>query len=250
MSISSPSGLDPASKMTARQVAAPGRGLPRAVDFVIALGGLLLAGPVLALSAGAILISSRGPVLFRQQRVGKGGRLFTMLKLRTMKADGSGALITARGDHRVTGVGCVLRRTKLDELPELWNVVRGEMSLVGPRPEVPAFVDLSSPLWQEVLTVRPGITDPVTLVLRNEEELNAASEDDPEQFYRQRLQPYKLLGYVRYLRKRTPRSDLMVLIDTVLAVAAPGRTPPPSLHDIEAALARADGEVGGSTSTE
>ena len=213
-----------------------------------ALGGLILASPLLALCAGAVLVSSRGPVLFRQQRVGKDGELFTLLKFRTMRVGERGALVTASGDPRVTGVGRILRRTKLDELPELWNVVRGEMSLVGPRPEVPMYVDRSSPLWQDVLAVRPGITDPVTLALRNEEELNAAAGGDPEQFYRHRLQPYKLIGYARYLRNRTARSDLRVLVETLLAVVAPGRTPPPSIEDIEAVVAGARAESGGGRS--
>jgi lipopolysaccharide/colanic/teichoic acid biosynthesis glycosyltransferase len=128
----------------------------------------------------------------------------------------------------------LLRKTKLDELPELWNVVRGDLALVGPRPEVPGYVDLDNPLWQKVLEVRPGITDPVTLKLRNEEELLAGCGTDPEKFYLSMLQPYKLLGYVDYLRKRTWRTDVCVLIKTLFAVILPFQAPPPRVVEIDA----------------
>ncbi len=108
--------------------------------------------------------------------------------------------MTAGGDSRVTAIGRFLRRTKLDELPELWNVVRGEMSFVGPRPEVERFVRLEDPLWREVLEARPGLTDPTTLRLRDEESLLASVEGDREAYYRETLQPLKLRGYVEYLR--------------------------------------------------
>ncbi|MEM9074585.1 MAG: sugar transferase, partial [Myxococcota bacterium] len=160
------------------------------------------------------------------------GRPFTMLKLRTMRTDNAGASITADGDSRITPIGRILRKTKLDELPELWNVARGDMSLVGPRPEVPQLVDLESPLWREVLLHRPGITDPVTLRLRNEEEL-LASASNPETFYREVLQPYKLRGYAEYGRLRSTVSDVRVLVDTALAVLRPSRVPPPTLDELQ-----------------
>jgi lipopolysaccharide/colanic/teichoic acid biosynthesis glycosyltransferase len=120
-------------------------------------------------------------------------------------------------------VGRFLRRSKLDELPQLWNVVRGDMSLVGPRPEVARYVDMQDPVWQRVLRVRPGITDPVTLQLRDEEALLAGVEGDRERFYREELQPEKLRQYAAYLENRSAWADVKVLYKTVLAVLFPGR---------------------------
>ncbi len=195
-------------------------GLPRAVEIVLAAAGLMVAAPLLALSSVAIALSSRGPVLFRQERVGLRGRRFVLVKLRTMRA-ASGSGVTARDDPRITGVGRLLRRTKIDELPELWNVLRGDLALVGPRPEVPEFVNLESSAWREVLSVRPGLTDPMTLRLRDEESLMAGVHGDRLQYYRDILQPEKLRGYSEYLRSRTWRSDLAILAETAVAVCAP-----------------------------
>src|SRR5829696_8597571 len=169
-----------------------GRGLPRAVEATLACLGLAVASPILLLVAA----TSPRPVLFRQQRVGLNGRPFTLLKLRTMKVALEGSQLTVSGDARITPVGRWLRRFKLDEIPQLWNVVRGDMSLVGPRPEVPRYVDASDPLWQSVLSVRPGLTDPVTLRLRDGEVLLALAGDtgDVESYYRERLLPWKLQG--------------------------------------------------------
>jgi lipopolysaccharide/colanic/teichoic acid biosynthesis glycosyltransferase len=201
----------------------------------LALALLLAVSPLLLLVAVAVATTSRGPILFRQQRLGQGGRPFTFLKFRSMRhAAAAGVALTASGDRRVTPVGRVIRKLKLDELPELWNVVRGEMALVGPRPEVPGFVDLEDSAWREVLAARPGLTDPVTLRLRNEEELLAALEGDPEVFYTLYLLPFKLRGYRNYLSRRTWRSDLWVLWHTLLGVLFPGRNPPPtSSTDLE-----------------
>lgn len=206
-------------------------GLPRWFEGLSALLGLAVTSPVLLLCAVGVRLSSPGPVLFRQERLGRGGRPFTLLKFRTMRVGGVGAQVTAGGDARVTPFGRFLRKFKVDELPELWNVVRGELSLVGPRPEVPRFVDLRSPLWQEVLRVRPGITDPVTLRLRNEEDLFPRGED-PERFYRETLQPVKLRGYAEYLRRRSAWTDLLVLAETLLAVVVPSRARPPRREDL------------------
>ena len=142
--------------------------------------------------------------------------------------------MTAGDDPRVTPFGKVLRKLKLDELPELWNVLVGDMSLVGPRPEVPTYVDLNDQLWQEVLSARPGLTDPVTLRLRNEEALLASFEGDREVFYRELLQPSKLRGYKKYLSGRTWRSDINVLWNTFWSILFPAREPPPTLEEIAA----------------
>lgn len=159
--------------------------------------------------------------------------VFRMNKFRTMRVSGGGPFVTSRGDARITAVGRWLRLLKVDELPELWNVVRGDMALVGPRPEVPALVDRSERLWQEVLSVRPGLTDPATLALRNEEELMASVAGDGELFYRNVLQPYKLRRYCEYLRGRTWRSDVSTLLRTAFAIVRPSAFPPPSRADLE-----------------
>jgi lipopolysaccharide/colanic/teichoic acid biosynthesis glycosyltransferase len=125
--------------------------------------------------------------------------------------------------------GSLLRKLKIDELPELWNVVKGEMRLVGPRPEVPSLVDLDDPLWVETLSCPPGITDPMTLKLRDEESLLRAAGGDPERFYKTALQPFKLRGYVQYQRRRTWRTDVMVLAQTAAAIVRlPGATEDPA----------------------
>jgi lipopolysaccharide/colanic/teichoic acid biosynthesis glycosyltransferase len=192
-------------------------GLPRAAEAALALAGLAVSSPVFLAAAALVAATSPGPVLFRQQRVGLGGRPFILLKLRTMRVAPEGSQLTASGDSRITPMGRWLRRFKLDEIPQLWNVARGDMSLVGPRPEVPRYVDTADPLWQAVLSARPGLTDPVTLRLRDEESL-LAGEADVERFYRERLLPWKLRGYRDYLARRTWATDLAVLGATVLAV--------------------------------
>ena len=197
----------------------PGRsGIPRPVEAVAALAGLLLSVPLLAVAALAIVTTSRGPALFRQERVGRGGRTFRFYKLRTMRASSGGPQVTAGDDARITQVGRFLRRTKLDELPQLWNVIRGDMSLVGPRPEVPKYVNPEDPLWKRVLQARPGITDPVTLRLRDEETILKRAAGDRDRFYREQLQPLKLREYVLYLERRSWRSDLEVLWRTLTSL--------------------------------
>ena len=208
-------------------------GLPRQAEAVIALAGLVMVAPLIALAAIAIAVTSRGPVVFRQKRMGRKGRPFTMYKLRTMRVVNSGPLVTAGDDTRVTPIGKFLRKTKLDELPELWNILKGDMSLIGPRPEVPRYIDLEDPMWRLVLEARPGIADPMTLRLRNEEALLVEVEGDRERFYLETLLPFKLEGYLTYLQARSWRSDLKVLWQTVIAVAFPNKTPLPTLEEIQ-----------------
>ncbi len=198
-------------------------GIPRAVEAAVAGVGLVLASPVIAAAGLLVRATSSGPAFFRQERIGRGGRPFTLYKLRTMRAsgDGEGPQVTARGDARVTPLGRFLRRSKLDELPQLWNVVKGNMSLVGPRPEVGRYVRREDPAWRRVLAVRPGITDPVTLELRDEEALLASAPGDKERFYREELLPAKLRSYAAYLDRRSAWSDVAVLYRTVLAVLIP-----------------------------
>lgn len=210
-------------------------GLARSVEAAAAGVVLLLSVPVLAGAAALIRATSTGPALFRQTRVGRHGHCFTLYKLRSMRTSEGGPQITSADDSRVTPIGALLRKTKIDELPQLWNVVRGDLGLVGPRPEVPHYVDVTDPLWASVLESRPGITDPITLKLRSEEAL-LAQVDDPHVFYTEVLLPYKLRGNLDYLRHRTWQSDLSVLFHTVLAVIAPSRAPAPAPDDIIAAV--------------
>lgn len=200
-----------------------GGGIPRPVEALIVAVCLLLALPLLLLLALAVALSSRGPVIFRQVRVGRYGKKFTLYKLRTMRCAPEGVQVTAADDERTTRVGRVLRRTKLDELPELWNVLVGEMSLVGPRPEVPRYVDLENMMWRRALAVRPGLTDPVTILLRHEEELLATVEGDRERFYLEHLQPLKLKGHLEYLQRRSWLTDAAVILETCLTFIIPQR---------------------------
>jgi len=208
------------------------KGLPRFCDGVIAFVGLILSMPLLVLTAMAIRLTSNGPIIFRQTRVGLKGRPFTLFKFRTMHLVNSGLQVTASDDARVTRVGKILRKFKLDELPELWNVLKGDMSFVGPRPEVERYVDLNNPAWQIVLQSRPGITDPVTLKLRNEENLLADIKSDRERFYLEVLQPYKLKGYSDYLHRRSWQSDLHVLYLTAVAVLFPNTATLPTVDEL------------------
>ncbi len=149
--------------------------LKRSLDFSASLVAVAILAPLLALLALVVFLSSGPPVLFAQKRVGRDGRPFRLLKFRTMRTDaGPGPAITASGDARVTRIGRVLRATKLDELPQLINVLRGDMSLVGPRPEVPRYVARYDDRQRGVLRVRPGLTDPASVHFRDEEQLLGA----------------------------------------------------------------------------
>lgn len=162
----------------------------RGGDLLLALLLAVLLAPVAALCAGAVRWRDGAPVLFRQVRVGRGGRPFTILKFRTM-SPAAGSEVTVAGDRRVTPLGRFLRRSKLDELPQLWNVLRGEMSFVGPRPEVPAFVARQARGYRAIASLRPGITDWASLAFRDEEAVLGAHPAEPE-FYAERLLPRKV----------------------------------------------------------
>lgn len=190
-----------------------GPSLGRLVDILLALAGLLLAAPVIALAALAVWLDDGSPFFFCQQRVGWRGRSFQLWKLRTMRHLSTGLAVTAGNDARITRVGAILRRWKLDELPQFWNVLKGDMGLVGPRPEVAPYVDPANPLWRAVLDRRPGITDLATLLYRDEERLLAA-EPDPERAYRERILPAKLALNLEYQRHRSLRTDLKLLLLT------------------------------------
>jgi lipopolysaccharide/colanic/teichoic acid biosynthesis glycosyltransferase len=201
------------------------------VECVLAALGLIALSPFLVLCAFLVRISSPGAIFFRQKRVGRDGKLFTLYKLRTMYEKEKGLSITAATDKRITPIGSFLRKYKLDELPQFYNVLRGDMSFVGPRPEVPEYVDLSNPVWKKVLAARPGITDPVTLQLRNEENFLAEAEDK-EAFYCEVIQPFKLDGYQKYLEEKCLAADLKIIGQTVKVVLFPKTAPSRTADDI------------------
>ena len=150
-------------------------------DRLAAFAGLLLLGWLLLVVAICIRVKMPGPVFFRQRRVGLGGRLFTMVKFRTMTLNHGGSSVSVAGESRITPLGARLRRWKLDELPELWNVLVGDMSFVGPRPDVPGYADALTGEQRDILLLRPGITGPASLKFRNEEEL-LAQVPDPQRY--------------------------------------------------------------------
>ncbi len=186
----------------------------RLLDAACALSGLIVLSPALVAIAAIILLCGGRPLLFRQVRVGRGGLPFVIYKFRTMRNGVPGSSITAQGDLRVTRFGFLLRKLKLDELPQLFNVLRGDMSLIGPRPELPGFVRRDDPVWQALLAARPGITDLASLVYRDEEQLMGGAAD-PEAYYRAWILPDKLALNLEYLKARTLWSDLKLLALTV-----------------------------------
>jgi lipopolysaccharide/colanic/teichoic acid biosynthesis glycosyltransferase len=192
----------------------------RALDRTAATVGLIFLSPVLVLVATAILLEDGWPVFFRQERVGRNFRPFQLVKFRSMRANPGGARITAGHDPRITRLGRFLRRYKIDELPQLWNVVKGEMSLVGPRPEVPEYVTAGDPCWQAILQVRPGITDLASLVYRDEEEI-LARQSNPEQYYRESVLPEKQALNLQYLRSASLRLELKLILRTIHYSMAP-----------------------------
>jgi len=192
----------------------------RLFDLALALLALALALPLMVAITLWVRLDSAGPALFRQQRVGRHGRLFHIHKFRTMRVRSSqaGPLITVAGDARVTRAGRWLRRTKLDELPQLLDVIRGNMSLVGPRPEVPRYMALyPDEARRLILSVRPGVTDRATIEFRDEERLLAAASD-PERAYVEQVMPIKQRYYLDYVARRSLAGDVGILIDTLRAV--------------------------------
>lgn len=191
----------------------------RVIDIGASLVALLFVSPILLVIAIFVKAASPGPVLYRQQRVGLEGRMFDVTKFRTMirDADKAGPSITSSSDPRITPIGRWLRRMKLDELPQLWNVLKGEMSLVGPRPEVPGYVESYSTAQRRVLSVRPGITDPASIAYRNEEEL-LARRADVDRYYREVVLPDKLNMNLLYLERMSLLYDLSLLLRTATAI--------------------------------
>ena len=198
--------------------------LKRSFDIVVCIVALLLLAPLMTAIALFVKLDSPGPVFFRQERVGRFGRLFRMHKFRTMRADADGLQLTVGDDPRITRGGAWLRRTRLDELPQLIDVLRGAMSLVGPRPEVPRYVAHYPPALRErALAVRPGLTDPASLDFIDEAALLARAAD-PEREYIEVILPAKVQRAAEYAERATLASDLVVIARTLRILLGAWRT--------------------------
>lgn len=192
--------------------------IQRSIDLLAAALGLILLSPLFLAVAALIKLTSPGPIFHRAQRVGKDGVPFTLFKFRSMRAGAaaSGPGITRSGDERITPIGRILRRTKIDEIPQLLNVIFGDMSLVGPRPEDPRYVTLYTPEQKRILSVRPGITSAASIRYRHEEAL--LTGDDWEKRYVSDVMPAKLRIDLDYMDRRTTASDVGILWQTFLAL--------------------------------
>lgn len=190
--------------------------MKRAFDFAISALGLVALAPVFAIVAIAIKLTSRGPVFFRQERVGRGGEPFSILKFRTMVHDpgGCGPNVSGVYDRRITRVGALLRRCFVDETPQLLNVLAGEMSLVGPRPETPEYAALLSADERRVLSVRPGMAGPSTLAYSADEAAILAEQRDPDGFYRDHLLHQRVAADLEYLEHGGVQQDIRILLET------------------------------------
>lgn len=200
--------------------------MKRLLDIVASGAGLLILSPLLLLVAAAVRLDSQGPIVFAQERVGRRFRPFRIYKFRTMVdgAERTGRAICCERDPRITRVGRVLRRLKIDELPQLYNVLKGDMSLVGPRPELPAYVALFREDYRQILEVRPGITDLASIGYRNESELLARA-GDPEREYVTRILPDKIRLERLYLERCGLAYDLKLIASTLLIPLTHGRWP-------------------------
>jgi len=188
----------------------------RVFDILFSIFILLLTFPLAIVIAIIVKLSSRGPVFYVQERIGRGEKPFHLYKFRSMRSGygGEGTLLTVKDDSRITGVGHFLRRFKLDELPQFLNVLFGDMSVVGPRPEVPKYVKSYTPEMRRVFDYRPGITDPASIQFRDEPALLAASKE-PEATYLEEILPQKVNMSLRYLARRTLLSDIGVILRTI-----------------------------------
>lgn len=190
----------------------------RVIDVFVAGAGLVVTGPVIAVAAVVATVDTGRCGVFVQRRIGRDARPFPLLKIRTMRPTGGVATtVTVGGDTRITRLGAVMRRLKVDELPQLMNVLVGDMSLVGPRPDVPGFADKLTGQDRLMLSVRPGITGPAALVYRHEESL-LVGVDDPDRFNREVIWPDKVRINVDYVRNFRLRTDLTCIVRTVVAV--------------------------------
>ena len=193
--------------------------IKRWFDIVVSLAGLLTLSPLLGVIAVLVKLESPGPVFFQSSRVGRKEKHFQMYKFRTMivGAEKKGPSITSAGDPRITRLGAFLRKHKLDEWPQLFNVLKGEMSLVGPRPEVPQYVSAFREDYQEILQIRPGMTDFAALAFRDESQILAQSQN-PELAYLRQILPQKIKYYKKYLKEMSFKTDLSLIVLTMRKV--------------------------------
>jgi lipopolysaccharide/colanic/teichoic acid biosynthesis glycosyltransferase len=195
--------------------------IKRTIDFGVALAGLIVLFPFLLIVAALIKFDSPGPVFYRQERVGLQGKLFKVFKFRSMKTDSDKSTLITIGqrDPRITTMGYFLRKLKIDELPQLINVLKGEMSLVGPRPEVEKFVKLYNPDQVRVLSVKPGITDYASIKFRNENKL-LEGKPDPIEFYVNEIMPEKLRLNLKYIDSQSLLTDIRIISKTLFLLIA------------------------------
>ncbi|TGY41476.1 sugar transferase [Clostridium sartagoforme] len=191
--------------------------IKRIFDFVASFVGCIIISPIYIVIALLIKLDSKGPVFFKQKRVGQFGKEFEILKYRTMVVDAEkiGKQITVGKDSRITKIGHILRKYKLDELPQLFNVLKGDMSLVGPRPEVPKYVELYNDKEREVLNVKPGITDFASIEYRDENELLGTVEN-PEEYYIDVIMKHKLKLNLKYINNNNIFIDIGIIFKTIL----------------------------------
>lgn len=193
--------------------------MKRGFDIIFSVLGIIILLPVYVMISVLIILDSKGGILFKQERTGKDDKRFKVLKFRTMRPDSfsKGALTVGSRDPRITKVGYYLRKYKLDELPQLFNVVNGEMSFVGPRPEVKKYTELYNPSQKKVLSVRPGITDYASIRFRNENDLLAAS-DEPEKLYIEKIMPEKLDLNLKYIDDNSLFKDIKIILNTFYVI--------------------------------
>lgn len=189
----------------------------RIFDIFCSALGIIVLSPLLLIAALAVGLTSRGGVFFKQERVGRGGKLFKIIKFRSMSRRNEGPKVTTGNDSRVTAVGRIIRKAKIDELPQLFNVLKGDMSFVGPRPEVPEYVALYNEEQRQVLLVKPGITGIASIRFRNENELLTESSD-PEKTYIEAIMPKKIMLDLEYIPNAGVMYDFKLIIKTLLAV--------------------------------
>ena len=192
--------------------------LKRCFDLFFSILGVLILLPLIIVVSILIKLTSKGAVLFKQVRVTKDGKLFKIYKFRTMRENSEGnKQITVGNDSRITGIGHILRKTKLDELPQLFNVIKGEMSLVGPRPEVPKYVNLYTDEQKNVLKVQAGITDYASIYFSNESEL-LGNAKDPDKYYIEKIMPYKIKLNQKYIENMGIITDIKIILLTIFKV--------------------------------
>ena len=191
----------------------------RVFDVLLSLVGIILLTPVFLIIAVWIKVDSKGPAIYRQQRIGLNGRLFSLYKFRTMftDSDRKGGLTVGARDPRITTVGYYLRKFKIDELPQILNVLFNDMSFVGPRPEIKKYVDLYTPEQRHVLSIKPGITDYASIVYKDENEILGRASD-PEHEYINKIMPHKILLNLTYIKKRSVEAYFSILFKTIISI--------------------------------